>query len=263
MASDTKNSRTEMALTFIVHLCREMLENGANLERINISVRRICRCYHLKESSVFYGGSVISIGITDEKGNYYVRQESVPYTGIHLCKLAKLNLLVHDIINKKPPVDTLMDMLYEALMVASYSNIVQLLGYILAMISLGRIFGGTWTDLLVIGLNTVVLYFMTMIFSRGKLNRIISNVIAMLFCGLSAILFARVGIVRNISAIIITNAFYLIPGIPMVNAVRNIFCGNEMNGIIEMVKVLLEVVTIVSGLYIASLLFGADAMALF
>ena len=47
------------------------------------------------------------------------------------------------------------------------------------------------------------------------------------------------------------------------NAVRNIFCGNEMNGIIEMVKVLLEVVTIVSGLYIASLLLGADAMALF
>lgn len=261
--SNKANNRTEIVLNFLVCLCREMLENGANLERVNISVRRICRCYRLKAVSVFYGGSVISIGVTDEKENYYSRQESVPNTGIHLYKLGKLNLLVHEIINKNPKPDTLMDMLYETLMVKSYSNSIQLLGYIVAMISLGRIFGGSWTDLLVISFNTVVLYFMTMFFSRAKLNRIISNVVAMMFCGFSAIIFTRVGIAKNISAIIITNAFYLIPGIPMVNAVRNIFCGNEMNGIIEMVKVLLEVITIVAGLYIASLLFGADALTLF
>jgi uncharacterized membrane protein YjjP (DUF1212 family) len=47
----------------------------------------------------------------------------------------------------------------------------------------------------------------------------------------------------------ITNAFYLIPGIPMVNAVRNLLCGNEMNGLVELFKVALEVVAIVAGIY--------------
>ena len=55
----------------------------------------------------------------------------------------------------------------------------------------------------------------------------------------------------------------MIPGIQMVNAFRNIICGNEMNGIIEMVKVILEVVTIVAGLYIACLVFGFVPTAFF
>jgi hypothetical protein len=42
----------------------------------------------------------------------------------------------------------------------------------------------------------------------------------------------------------------------MVNSVRNILCGNEMNGIIELLKVFLEVITIVAGLYIAYFFFG-------
>ncbi len=254
---------SEKVLNFMVALCREMLESGANLERVNISMRRICKCYHLHRISMIYTGSVISVSVYDEQGRSYVRQVNIPYTGIHLYRLGRLNLLVHEIINKKPHPDKLMDMLYETLLIKSYSNGVQILGYILAMVCLCRIFGGSLPDLLIVSLNTLVLYFMTMFFSRAKLNRIISNSIAMMLCGFSAILFTRCGFAQNMPAIIITNAFYLIPGIPMVNAVRNIFCGNEMNGIIEMVKVILEVVTIVAGLYIAYVLFGSDVSTLF
>lgn len=263
MDNKTKMNDTEKVLDFLVHLSREMMENGANLERVNISIRRICKCYQLRDISTLYANSVLSVGVMDEQGVSYVRQENIPFTGIHLQKLGKLNLLVHKIMNENPEPDKLLDMLYEALLVKSYSNTVQILGYILAMICLCRIFGGTLTDMVVVAFNTVVLYFITMFFSRAKLNRIISNIVAMMFCGCMAILTTRLGFARNISAIIITNAFYLIPGIPMVNAVRNIFCGNEMNGIIELVKVLLEVVTIVAGLYIACLIFGANALALF
>lgn len=263
MSDNQNRNTTEKILDFIVHLCREMMENGANLERVNISVKRICKCYHLHRISIIYTGSVISVSVHDESGNSYIKQENIPYIGIHLNRLGRLNLLVHEIINKKPHPDKLMDMLYETLLMKSYSNGVQILGYILAMISLCRIFGGTLTDMLVVSVNTLVLYFMTMFFSRAKLNRIISNSISMMFCGFSAIMFTKSGIAKNMPAIIITNAFYLIPGIPMVNAVRNIFCGNEMNGIIEMVKVILEVVTIVAGLYISYILFGSDIVTLF
>ena len=45
----------------------------------------------------------------------------------------------------------------------------------------------------------------------------------------------------------ITNAFFLIPGIQMINCARNLLCGNEMNGLIEFLKVIVEVCTIVAG----------------
>jgi uncharacterized membrane protein YjjP (DUF1212 family) len=78
----------------------------------------------------------------------------------------------------------------------------------------------------------------------------------MFLAGVIALFFTYIGFSKNFYSIIITNAFYLIPGVPMVNAVRNILCGNEMNGIIELIKVFLEVVTIVVGLSIAVFFFG-------
>ena len=86
---------SEKVLNFMVALCREMLESGANLERVNISMRRICKCYHLHRISMIYTGSVISVSVYDEQGRSYVRQVNIPYTGIHLYRLGRLNLLVH------------------------------------------------------------------------------------------------------------------------------------------------------------------------
>lgn len=250
-------------LDFAVHLGREMLESGANLERVSITMQRISKCYKLREVSMTVVNSVLFLSVQDDNGINYVRQEPIPVYGIHLYKLKKLNVLVHKIIKDKPAPGKLSDLLYETLITPSYSEPVQLAGYLCAMICLCRIFGGVWQDMLVVALNTTVLFFVIRWFSREKLNRIISNVVSMFFCGCTAILFTKWSFAKHLSAIIITNAFYMIPGIQMVNAFRNIICGNEMNGIIEMVKVLLEVVTIVAGLYIACLVFGFVPTAFF
>lgn len=250
----------QKVLDFSVRICREMLESGANLERVSISLQRISRCYKLRDVSVVVANNVMILSVKDIEGKSYVRQEGIGNCGINLTRLRKLNVLIHKVMDEKPDPKDLEDMLFSTMMdQVAYSDKVIIAGYILAMICLCRIFGGAWQDMAVVALNTVVLYFITMFFSREKLNRIISNVLSMFFCGSTAILFNRMGFAKQVSPIIITNAFYLIPGIQMVNAFRNIICGNEMNGIIEMVKVILEVVTIVAGLYIACLIFGLPA----
>lgn len=251
----------EKVLDFSVHIGREMLESGSNLERVTISIQRICKIYNLREVSIFVLNSWLTVSAKNLEGNSFVRQASVPMNGIHLARLRRLNDLVHKIMKEKPEPEKLTDMLYEAIITPSYSNGILILGYVIAMICLCRIFGGVWQDMIVVVVNTIILYFITMIFSREKLNRIISNIIAMFLCGCVAIFCTNLEFAKHLDAIIITNAFYLIPGIPMVNAVRNIICGNEMNGIIEMVKVILEVVTIVAGLYIACLCFGTVNIA--
>ena len=62
--------------------------------------------------------------------------------------------------------------------------------------------------------------------------------------------------IDNFYIVVITNAFFLIPGIPMINCARNILCGNEMNGAIDLLKVLLEVCSIVAGVAAAYALLG-------
>jgi uncharacterized membrane protein YjjB (DUF3815 family) len=69
-------------------------------------------------------------------------------------------------------------------------------------------------------------------------------------------LFYAAGFINNFYIVIITNAFFLIPGIQMVNCARNLLCGNEMNGVIDLLKVLLEVCTIVAGMAAAYAMLG-------
>lgn len=78
----------------------------------------------------------------------------------------------------------------------------------------------------------------------------------MLAAGSIAVFFTALGVCRDFWAVIITASIMMIPGIPLVNSVRNLFCGNEMNGILGLFKVLLETLTIVLGLVLSIYLFG-------
>ena len=250
--------KIDYVLDFCVHTGMEMLECGANLERVKLSIQKICKKYNLHEVSIFVLNNHLSVGAREADGAAATRQISVPYNEIHLEKLRRLNNLVEDVCTSETEPEALEDKLYEAIMVRRYSNAVNLIGYCLAMSCLCRIFGGHWQDILITDAITVLLYFISNIFAREKMNRIISNVICMFLSGVIAGGFTYIGFATDIFAIIITNAFFLIPGIPLVNSVRNILCGHEMNGILELLKVILEVLTIVAGLYIAYFLFGKN-----
>ena len=116
------------------------------------------------------------------------------------------------------------------------------------MAALARIFLAGPAELLVTLLNTVILFFLGKLSSKIRLNKIVTNFVCMLLCSMIAILFFAAGFISNFYIVIITNAFFLIPGIQMVNCARNLLCGNEMNGVIDLLKVLLEVCTIVAGM---------------
>jgi uncharacterized membrane protein YjjP (DUF1212 family) len=243
-------------LDFMVHLGCEMLKSGANLERVERSLELVAKAYNLREIGITLLSSSITVSAREARQFPRVRQVKVPFCEIHLERLRRLNNLSYRVCQEKPEPQKLEDMLYEAVMTPSYSTGMLLFGYLLAMASLCRIFGGTVQDIIAADLITVVLFFVTNRLAREHLNRIITNVVCMFLAGSLALLFTYVGIANNFYTIVITNAFYLIPGIPMVNAVRNILCGNEMNGIIELIKVFLEVITIVAGLYLAWFFFG-------
>ncbi|MDO4623602.1 MAG: threonine/serine exporter family protein [Eubacteriales bacterium] len=255
--------KIDYILDFALHVGRELLECGANTERVRMSIHMICKAYDLREVCVFVLNSHLAISGRFMGGaGIQTVQTEIPNNGIHLAKLRRLNNMVHDVCRDKPEPEQLGDLLFEALMAPSYPEYVQLLGYILAMVCLGRIFGGGLSELIVVALDTVILFYITMRLARLKLNRIITNVVCMFIVGSVDLLFTWSGFAKDLYCLIITNAFYLIPGIPMVNGFRSLLCGFEMNGIMELVKVVLEVLTIVAGLFLAYVCFGQGVIQL-
>jgi hypothetical protein len=64
------------------------------------------------------------------------------------------------------------------------------------------------------------------------------------------------GLCDDAPIILISVAKVVIPGIPLVNAVRNLLCGNEMNGIRQAAKAFIETMALAMGIYLAFWMFG-------
>ena len=247
--------RIDYILDFCKELGKEMIVSGANIERVDMTVERICHAYGLHDVTCANLSRRISISAKDEKKNYAHRQTDVPPQNINLERLKKLNNLSFEVTKNKPDVTELYDLLH-GIKTNDFPWWVMMLGFAVAMAGLARIFAAGWAELLIVELNTLILFGLSKLYSKIHINKILTNFVSMFICSSIAMLFYACHFVGNFYIVIITNAFFLIPGIPMINCARNLLCGNEMNGVIELLKVLLEVCSIVAGLAAAYAIFA-------
>lgn len=246
----------EYILDFAAGLGCKMLSVGANLERVNDAMYRVCHSYHLNSISIFSINSLIMISAKSQDDVTGTRQVSVPPSSNHLEKLNRFNQLSRKVCAQTPPPETLAELLQEADNIRSSPTAVIILGHLISMSSLCAIYGGSFSDIIAVDLNTVVLYWLMKILDKRRLNHIIENTLCAWVAGALALLYVHLGIGKNYFIIIITNSMMMIPSIALVNAVRNILCGNEMNGILAFLKVVLESLAIVLGLVLSIYMFG-------
>lgn len=250
----------EHILHFVTELGRRMLISGANIERVEMTIQTICHAYGLHNVNNQTMTTSIFVGATDQDGIYRDRRVAVPACGIDLERLRKLNSFAYKVKEELPNPANLREMLDAEDNTKVYPIWVTLIAQIIAMIALGRLFGGTWQDLITIGVISSGLFFAMRLMTRIHITKIIANFIAMFLAGLIALGAFRLGFTQHIFVVLITLAFFLVPGIQMVNAARNLLCGNEMNGIIEMLKIALEILTITAGLAAAFFFLGSTTL---
>ena len=247
-------------LDYILDFCKElgkqMVASGANIERVNMCLERICHAYGLHDVTCANLTTRICISAKNADKEYASRQTDVPPQVFNLERLKKLNNLSYEVCLNKPDPKTLYDLLHEV-KTNDFPWWFVMIGYLLAMAGLARIFAAGWSEILVAELNTLILFGISKALSKVHINKIITNFVSMFLCSTIAVLLYMAGFINNFFVVIVTNAFFLLPGIQMINCARNLLCGNEMNGVIDLLKVLLEVCAIVAGVAAVYALFEA------
>ena len=247
--------KIDYILDFCKELGKQMIVSGANIERVNHCIERVCHAYGLHDVTCANLTTRISISAKDEEKTYAHRQTDVPPQVINLERLKKLNNLSFEVVKNTPDEKTLYDLLHSVTS-NDFPWWIMMLGFMVAMMALARIFCAGYQEILIVELNTLILFGLSKLFSKVHINKIITNFISMFLCSMIAMGFYALGFINNFYIVAITNAFFLIPGIPMINCARNLLCGNEMNGAIDLLKVLLEVCTIVAGVAAAYAILG-------
>lgn len=245
-------------LDFAVTLGQRMLSCGANLERVNDTMNRICLSYGLVDISIFSLSSTIILSAQTPDKLSATRHVMVPPASNDMKRITRFNQLSRQVCSETPAADRLNAMLKKAdSEVKDYSVVTVIIGYLIAMSSICLMNGGTLWDVFAADLTTVTLFWIIRLFDKPGLNRIVRDALCMWIVGSLDIMLVRIGIGRHLATIIITNSMMMIPGIQLVNAVRNILCGNEMNGIIEILKIVLDATAIVLGLGLSIYMFGS------
>ena len=147
-------------------------------------------------------------------------------------------------------------MLERAVNVKSYPDYIILIGKICAVFSLCLMFGGSFRELIPVAAATSVIHYVMRFLERSGLDRIIINAFTMFASASTAVLFVSSGFGKNLPSVIISVSLLVIPGIPLVNAMRNLFCGRENNGILQLLKIFIETMALGMGMYLALWIFS-------
>ena len=251
-----KQTHLEEVLDFCVYLSRCMIFCGANLERVQLAIERICHAYRLEDVAINLLSTFVIVSAKDAEGRYASRQCAIPPSGIHLQRLKQLNRLSYGVAEKKPAPERLIKLLDEAWKVKEYKDWIIMVAQMGAMACLCLIFGGGFREVIPVVLVTAILHGVMILMAKPGLDRIVTNAVIMWIATVAAILLMMTGISNNGPIILITVSMLVIPGIPLVNAVRNLLCGNEMNGILQLFKIVIETMALAMGIYLALWMFG-------
>lgn len=246
----------EQALQLATEAGHILLENGAEISRVEETMTRIASAYGVEEESFF----VLSNGII-ATGQHYARAEFIPIRGTQLSKVVEVNQLSRDVAGGKLAVETLRGRLQSIRSMPGKVWWETTLGVALGVSSFSILFGGSLVDALATLVAGVFLgLFMT--FVSPRLSRLVAGVGGGLAGGILCILFYRlsmhlVGLPHlHLANMIIGTIIALVPGVPFTNGMRDLANEDYIAGTTRLTDAFLAFLCIALGVALAFIVDG-------
>ena len=234
-----------------------MLRCGAEILRVEDTITRICTTYGGGIVDVFTILSLIILSWkTDEGKNYTLTRRINPHA-TDLNKLEDLNALSRYICEKKPSCSEVSQKI-NAIIYPEERRVrkSKIAGYVLLASAFAIFFGGTLWDGLAAGIVAVLMYFWDYFFSAHNRNRVVYSLFMSVAAGILCSLAVVVGIGQNVDKVMIGSIMLSIPGINLMNSLRDMMCGDIITGILRLAEALMIAVAIAAGFGIAIMIFG-------
>lgn len=246
----------EQLLSCALDIGEQMLISGAEVGRVESTVKYICTAYGYPRTDVFTITSCIIASVTDDSGLHSTQTRRIMSSQTDLTKLHRLNGLSREICKDTPDYDYVQEKLKTILKWRPYPLFIEALGSALIGFSFAVFFGGSWMDGLVSGVLGFGIRYLTWLLQKGALNQIFVNVVASFLLSVCAISLVRWGVGDDINKIIIGDIMLLIPGIALTNSLRDMISGETMTGILRFLNAVLVAAAIAAGYIVAVHLIG-------
>ena len=229
-----------------------LLENGAEISRVDETMRRIAGHYGVDDENFF----VLSNGImATAKG--FARTKFIPIKGTSLDKVVAVNQLSREVSEGKCDLEQLESRLKAIRAMRPKPAWEQIAASAFGSAAFCIIFGGGFADSIAAFVAGLVLWVYMLFVGYRHLSRIAGAItgglLATLLCG---VMF-RLGLGTHLSNMIIGAIIPLIPGVPFTNGIRDLAHEDYIAGVTRLLDALLTFFCISMGVALAFMLDAA------
>ena len=237
-----------------------MLLSGGEVHRVEDSVNRMCTAMGAVRVDCFIITSSIVLTVTDKDGGDHTVTRRIKNAGTDFTKLGKLNNLSRRICREKMSAEAIRSEYTKIMHEKGYSFAVECITYAFIAGAFTLFFGGDITQFFVSffigGLTRFAVYFSDITVK----NTIFAKFLSSFFVTAAAFFAVRLGITPSADEVIIGNIMLLIPGLGFTNALRDLFVGDSIAGVLRSIEALLSAVGIAAGYFLFVLIAGGVAV---
>jgi len=228
-----------------------LLENGAEISRVEETMHRIADHFGVEDESFF----VLSNGIM-MTGKGFARTKFIPIKGASLDKVVAVNQLSREVAEGRWTLEEVGEKLKQIRAMKPKRAWEQILASALGSAAFCILFGGGFADCLASFIAGFLLWVFVLFVGTRHLSRIVNTVTGGLLSSLVCFGLYRIGLGSHLSNMIIGAIIPLIPGIAFTNGIRDMANEDFIAGTTRLLDAMLSFFCIALGVALAFMLDG-------
>lgn len=236
---------------------RLLLENGAEIFRVEETMERICRYYHVENPSFFVlsNGIFMTGGGGVPGGRHFAHVEHIPVKGAQLDRVVAVNQLSREIEGGRFTLSEADACLNAIARMPGKKRWQQILASGVGSACFCILFGGSGMDSAASFLAGLLLYAYVLLLSAPYMSRMIGNVLGGVLASAACVALYALGLGDDLSHMIIGAIIPLIPGIPFTNGIRDLADGDYISGSVRLLDALVTFLCIATGVGVVIALY--------
>lgn len=225
-----------------------LLQNGAEISRVEETMDRICRHYGVESGDFFVlSNGIFTTGGRKREGSY-ARVRHIPVTGARLDKVVAVNQLSREITEGRyENIEAVAQKLKEIDATPAEKKWLQIVASGMGSGFFCVLAGGGLLDSIAAFITGVVLYVYLLYFGKRHFNKIVCNIFGGMLVVLLCLGCYLLGLGDNLSHMISGAIMPLVPGVAFTNGIRDIADGDYISGAVRMLDAILVFVSIAIG----------------
>lgn len=220
-------------LNVSVELGCRLMSSGAEIYRVEESVRRLLQAYGLESPEVFAIPNCVIVSISTPEGHPITRMRRIGTHGTDIEMLEQYNDLCRRLCVQTPPIGQVQEELASLPgRMNQHPSWLVLLGYGIAPAFFSPLFGGGLADSLCAFLGGLAVGFCLLYAGRFiASNSFFRTAICSAVASLVSLVLVRCGLGQNVDTVTISVLMVLVPGVALTNAMREIMAGDIISGL--------------------------------